>query len=51
MNTTADSPEAKLLVCVGSSPSAARLIRSASEMAARRCAELNGLQVYLETKE
>ncbi len=45
MNNTTDSPEAKLLVCVGSSPSAARLIRSASEMAARLRAEWYAVHV------
>ena len=45
MTTTADVPEARILVCVGSSPSAARLIRSASEMAARLRAEWYAVHV------
>jgi len=45
MTTTVNSPEAKLLVCVSSNPSAARLIHSASEMAARLSAEWYAVHV------
>ena len=45
MNSTADLPEAKLLVCVGSNPSAIRLIRPAGEMAARLGAEWYAVHV------
>jgi two-component system, OmpR family, sensor histidine kinase KdpD len=45
MNTTVNSPKAKLLVCVGASPSAVRLIRSVNEMAARLHAEWYAVHV------
>jgi two-component system, OmpR family, sensor histidine kinase KdpD len=45
MSNTANVPEAKLLVCVGSSPSAVNLIRAASAMAARLHAEWYAVHV------
>lgn len=45
MTSTANSPEAKLLVCVSAGPSAIRLIHAASEMAARLHAEWYAVHV------
>ena len=45
MNNTANLPEAKLLVCVGSNASAVRLVHPAGEIAARLRAQWYAVHV------